>query len=331
MKNSRPNASALPSARIIALIGGLIAANVLAWAAAWACWHTSALLFGGAVIAYGYGLRHAVDADHITAIDNTTRKMMQDGRRPLGVGFFFSLGHSTIVVALCAALAVATAYVSKHLPAWTTVGSQIGSWISCIFLFIIGTANLLIFLDLMRQSRTVDEAGMQSLLEQRGIMGRIFRPVMRLVSRSWHMYVVGLLFGLGFDTATEVGIITLSARSGQAGIPLWTLMLLPILFTVGMCLVDTIDGILMLQAYGWATVDSARKLQYNLGITLVSVLVAFAVAIRELLPLAGIDLSLHGPILGRLDANLGVVIIGVFLVGWAIAGLLARRRVDATT
>jgi high-affinity nickel-transport protein len=326
------NQTELPTGRIVTLISLLIVANAAAWALAWLCWHGSPLLLAGAVIAYGYGLRHAVDADHISAIDNTTRKLMQDGKRPIGVGFFFSLGHSTIVVALCACLAVGTAYVAKHLPEWKAIGNDVGTGISCAFLFIIGLANLVIFVDLMRRARTLegDDPQVQALLDQRGIMNRIFRPVMRLVNQSWHMYLVGFLFGLGFDTATEVGILSLSARSGQAEIPFWTMMLLPLLFTVGMCLVDTLDGILMLRAYGWATVDASRKLSYNLGITLISVLVAFAVGIRELLPLIGVEISIHGSLWAWLDTNLGLVIVGVFLVGWAIAGLVFRLRATAT-
>ena len=334
---SAPSKTALPTrTRAIVLLSLLAAANAAAWLLTWSAAHTYSLLLSTGLLAYGFGLRHAVDADHISAIDNTTRKLMQEGKRPLGVGFFFSLGHSTIVVVLCAALALSTAYVEHHLPQWKSIGGVAGTLVSGFFLYLIGIINLLVLIDLFKAFRRVsqgesyDDLDIDAYLAQRGLIGRFFRPLFRLVRSSRQMYLIGLLFGLGFDTATEVGILAVSARSGQSGIPFWTIMLLPLLFTVGMCLVDTADGILMLGAYGWAFVKPVRKLYYNLCITLLSVAVAFIVGTYELLQIAQQQFALRGPfwdVVGRLSFNnLGFIIIGTFLVGWGVSTLVYKWK-----
>ncbi len=321
--------------RGILLLGLLLLANLFVWVLTWSASHAYALMLSTGLLAYGFGLRHAVDADHISAIDNTTRKLMQQGQRPLGVGFFFSLGHSTIVVLLCAAMALSTAYVEKHLPQWRSIGGIVGTVVSGFFLYLIGFVNLIVLLDLAKAFRRAtageaDEPNLDMFLERRGLIGRFFRPLFRVVRTSSQMYWIGLLFGLGFDTATEVGVLAVSARSGQSGVPFWTIMLLPALFTVGMCLVDTLDGILMLGAYGWAFVKPIRKLYYNLCITLLSVLVAFVVGSYELLQIAQAQLGLRGGfwsvIRGLKFDNLGFVIIGTFLVGWAVFALLYKWK-----
>jgi len=318
------------------LIALLVAGNVIAWLITWSASHTYALLLSTGVLAYGFGLRHAVDADHISAIDNTTRKLMQQGKKPLGVGFFFSLGHSTIVVLLCAALALSTSYVEKHLPQWRSVGGIAGTLVSTFFLYLIGLINLVVLIDLIKAFRRVaagesyDDLDIDTYLAQRGLIGRFFRPLFRLVRTSQQMYWIGLLFGLGFDTATEVGILAVSARSGQTGVPFWAIMLLPALFTLGMCLVDTLDGILMLGAYGWAFVKPVRKLYYNVCITLLSVLVAFIVGSYELLQILQARFHLQGPfwtaVVGVNFNNLGFYIIGTFLVGWGISALVYKLK-----
>jgi len=318
------------------LIALLVAGNVIAWLITWSASHTYALLLSTGVLAYGFGLRHAVDADHISAIDNTTRKLMQQGKKPLGVGFFFSLGHSTIVVLLCAALALSTSYVEKHLPQWRSVGGIAGTLVSTFFLYLIGLINLVVLIDLIKAFRRVaagesyDDLDIDTYLAQRGLIGRFFRPLFRLVRTSHQMYWIGLLFGLGFDTATEVGILAVSARSGQTGVPFWAIMLLPALFTLGMCLVDTLDGILMLGAYGWAFVKPVRKLYYNVCITLLSVLVAFIVGSYELLQILQARFHLQGPfwtaVVGVNFNNLGFYIIGTFLVGWGISALVYKLK-----
>ena len=322
--------------KITLLLSLLIAANVIFWLLTWGASHTYALLLSTGLLAYGFGLRHAVDADHISAIDNTTRKLMQDGQKPVGVGFFFSLGHSTVVVLLCAALALSAAYVERHLPQWKSVGGVAGTIISGCFLYLIGIINLIVMVDLFKAFQRVanggsyDDLDVDQYLANRGLIGRFFRPLFRMVSKSWHMYLIGFLFGLGFDTATEVGILAVSAHGGQAGMSFWTIMLLPALFTAGMCLVDTSDGILMLGAYGWAFIKPIRKLYYNLCITLLSVLVAFVVGTYELLQIVQAQFHLSGPFWGlvaRLNFdNLGFVIIGTFVTGWLVSVVIYKWK-----
>ncbi len=322
--------------RITFLLTLLVAANALFWLLTWSASHTYALLMSTGLLAYGFGLRHAVDADHISAIDNTTRKLMQEGKKPIGVGFFFSLGHSTVVVLLCAALALSTAYVEHHLPQWKSVGGVVGTIISGCFLYLIGIINLIVMVDLLKAFKRVasgekyDDLDVDQYLANRGLIGRFFRPLFRMVSKSWHMYLIGFLFGLGFDTATEVGILAVSAHGGQVGMSFWTIMLLPALFTVGMCLVDTSDGILMLGAYGWAFIKPIRKLYYNLCITLLSVLVAFVVGTYELLQIMQAQFHPRGAFwdtVGRLNFdNLGFVIIGTFVVGWLVSMLVYKWK-----
>ncbi len=323
--------------KIILLMTLLAAANVLFWLLTWSAAHTYALLMSTGLLAYGFGLRHAVDADHISAIDNTTRKLMQEGKKPVGVGFYFSLGHSTIVILLCAAVAFSSNYVSLHMPQLKSVGGTAGTIISGCFLYLIGVVNLVVMIDLFKAFKRVasgekyDDSDVDQYLANRGLIGRFFRPLFRMVSKSWHMYLIGFLFGLGFDTATEVGVLAIAAHPGQAGMPFWTIMLLPALFTVGMCLIDTADGILMLGAYGWAFIKPARKLYYNLCITLLSVLVAFVVGTYELLQVIQDHFRLHGPfwdIVSRLNNfnNLGFIIIGTFIVGWLVSVLVYKLR-----
>ena len=310
-------------------------ANIFLWLCVFAASRHYALLLSAGLLAYGFGLRHAVDADHISAIDNTTRKLMQEGKRPIGVGFYFSLGHSTVVILLCLALTLSSTYVQHHLPQWKAFGAIAGTLISSIFLYLIGFINLAVLWDLAatyRRTKKGEQPEGEEPAAMGGLLVRFCQPVLRLVTRSWQMYLVGFLFGLGFDTATEVGILALSARSGQTGVPFWAIMLLPLIFTVGMCLIDTADGILMLGAYGWAFVSPRRKLGYNLGITLLSVLVAFVVGTYELMQIVQQQLALHGWFweqVSRLNLdNLGFIIIGTFAAAWLIAFLVSRRRKD---
>ena len=323
--------------RITLLLTLLVAANLLFWLLTWSASHTYALLMSTGLLAYGFGLRHAVDADHISAIDNTTRKLMQEGKKPLGVGFYFSLGHSTVVVLLCAAVALSTNYVSQHMPQLKSVGGTVGTIISGCFLYLIGIINLVVMIDLFKAFKRAadgeeyDDLDVDRFLANRGLIGRFFRPLFRMVSASSHMYLIGFLFGLGFDTATEVGVLAIAAHPGQVGMPFWTIMLLPALFTVGMCLIDTADGILMLGAYGWAFIKPVRKLYYNLCITLLSVLVAFVVGTYELLQVIQDHFKLQGhfwDMVTRLNNfnNLGFIIIGAFLFGWLVSVLVYKRK-----
>jgi len=329
-------ADASTKTKIVTILTLLVAGNILLWLLVWSLSGKFLFLAATGWLAYGFGLRHAVDADHISAIDNTTRKLMQEGKRPVGVGFFFSLGHSTIVLSLCAALALSTAYVQRHMPQWQGVGGVVGTLVSGLFLYVIGIINLVVLWNLFKtfrdisRGRNVEDQHMGDLLDQRGLLGRLFKPLLRMVRHSWQMYFVGFLFGLGFDTASEVGILALSARSGQTGVPFWVIMLLPLLFMAGMCLIDALDGILMLGAYGWAFIKPIRKAYYNLIITSLSVLVAFVVGTYELLQIFESQFALKGRLwsfLNRLPFdNLGYIIIGTFIVGWGVSVLVYKIK-----
>ena len=326
--------------KIMGIYTFLIVINVLVWIFSFLLFGHSAFLLGLAITAYTFGLRHAVDADHISAIDNVTRKLMQENKRPVAVGFFFSLGHSTIVVALSVVIA-ATAAAVKNFDNLKFIGGFIGTSISAIFLYLIAILNILVLWEILRAFQKVkrgeeyNEQTLEEFLDQRGLMARFFRPLLRITDRSWKMYPVGVLFGLGFDTATEVGILSISAVLATKGLPLWSIFLYPLLFTAGMCLIDTTDGILMLGAYGWAFVKPVRKLYYNLNITLVSVLVALLVGTLEVFGIISSALNLNGgfwDFVGNLNDNFGVIgyyIIGIFVVSWVVSTIIYRvKRYD---
>ena len=329
-------ADASTKTKVVVVMTLLVVVNVLLWLVVWSLSGRFVFLVATGWLAYGFGLRHAVDADHISAIDNTTRKLMQEGKRPTGVGFFFSLGHSTIVISLCAALALSTAYVQRHMPQWQGIGGIVGTLVSGLFLYVIGFINLVVLLNLfktfqaIRRGEDVEGQHMGDMLDQRGLLGRLFKPVLKMVRHSWQMYFVGFLFGLGFDTASEVGILALSAHSGQTTTPFWVIMLLPLLFMAGMCLIDALDGILMLGAYGWAFVKPVRKVYYNLIITSLSVSVAFIVGTYELLQIFQAQFALKGRLWSFLNNlpldNLGYYIIGTFLLGWGVSVLVSKAR-----
>ncbi len=319
----------------------LAGANVLAWVWALIAFHDYPVLIGTAFLAYTFGLRHAVDADHIAAIDNVTRKLMQEGKRPIAVGFFFSLGHSSVVVLACVAIAAAATALEGRFAAFKGVGGVIATLTSVLFLFLIAAANLVILRSVYRTFQHVRGGGafveedLNHLLAQRGFLGRLFRPMFRLVDRSWHMYPLGFLFGLGFDTATEIGLLGISAAEASKGLAIWSIMVFPALFTAGMSLVDTTDGILMLGAYGWAFTKPIRKLYYNLTITFVSVLVAVLVGGIEALGLVAGHLRAGGPFwafIATLNENfgsLGYLIVAIFVVSWLISIAVYRiRRFD---
>src|SRR5260370_3431445 len=287
-------------APLIGLYGALTAGNLAAWAWALLAFHDQPLLLGTALLAYGVGLRHAVDADHIAAIDNVTRKLMQEGKQPLCVGLFFALGHSTVVALAVAGVAAAATLLSAHFEQFKAVGGVIGTLVSALFLFAIAAATLVILRSVWRTFERVRNGGrydahdLDMLLADRGLLARLLRPLFGVRTRSWHMLPLGFLFGLGFDTATEVALLGLSATQAAQGVSLWSVLVFPALFAAGMALVDTTDGVLMLGAYNWAFVKPIRKLYYNLTITLVSVVVAFLIGGIELLGLLGDRLGLSG-------------------------------------
>jgi len=327
--------------RIIGLYGILIGFNLLAWLWALAEFRHYPVLLGTALLAYSFGLRHAVDADHIAAIDNVTRKLMQEGKRPIAVGLFFSLGHSTVVVGLSIAIAFTTAALQSRFASFRDVGGLIGTSVSALFLFAIAIANLFVLAGVYRTFQRVRRGGafvehdLDMLVASRGIFSRLFRRLFRLIERSWHMYPLGFLFGLGFDTATEIGLLGISATNAANGLPFWSILAFPALFTAGMTLVDTTDSILMMGAYGWAFAKPIRKLYYNMTITAVSVVVALLIGGIEALGLLVDKLGLEGGVWDLVSAltdnfgTLGYLIIGIFLVSWLISAAIYRiKRYD---
>ena len=314
----------------------LVSANLLAWLWAFLQFRDQPVLLGTASLAYTFGLRHAVDPDHIAAIDNVTRKLMQEGKRPISSGFFFALGHSTIVVIASLLVALSVGALQAKFAWFRTIGGAIGTGLSAGFLFIIALINALIlasvyraFTALQRGERVTEEA-LHNLLSRRGLLSRLLRTVFGVITRSWQMYPLGFLFGLGFDTASEVGLLGMSAAQGSAGLPTWSLLIFPALFTAGMSLIDTTDGVLMVQTYGWAIAKPVRKLYYNLTMTLISIVVALLIGGLEVLGLLVNKFGLEGRFWNLIDrANesfgiLGYLIVGVFAAGWAISVLVYR-------
>jgi high-affinity nickel-transport protein len=321
---------------VINIYAFLISVNILIWVVALIAFHSYPLLLGTAVLAYSFGLRHAVDADHIAAIDNVTRKLMQENKRPVSVGFFFSLGHSTVVIAASVAIALTTATIHNDFPNLEKVGGLISSTVSALFLLAIAAINMVVLWDVYKTFQTVkqggiyDEQSLDGFLNQRGLLGRIFRPLFRLIDSSWKMFPLGFLFGLGFDTATEVALLGISANQAAKGLPIWSILIFPALFTAGMSLIDTTDGILMLGAYGWAYVKPIRKLYYNMTITLVSVLVAVVIGGIEALNIIGDQLQLKSPFwdfisqLGDNFGTIGYLIIAIFIFSWLLSTIIYK-------
>jgi len=315
--------------------GLLLVLNVGVWILTLLAARSYPLLLPAGVLAYTFGLRHASTPDHIAAIDNSTRKLMQQGERPVGVGFFFSLGHSTIVVLLTVLIAISSAVIDQ-MPELRSIGGVVGTSVSALFLLLIGLVNLVVFLDIYRMFRGIsrggayDEQSLEDFLDQRGLLARFFRPAFRLIQRSWHLYPLGVLFGLGFDTATEVAVLGLAATSGAGHVPILLILLLPALFAAGMSLVDTTDGVMMLGAYGWAFVKPIRKLYYNLTITLVSVIIAFVIGGIEALAVIGSELHLEGglwSVASNLDfGTLGIGIVATLVIVWLSSTLFYRWK-----
>jgi high-affinity nickel-transport protein len=344
MRNSLPNLFSDEAvglrARVIGIYVLLIAANIAAWLWALSAFRNYPILLGTAMLAYTFGLRHAFDADHIAAIDNVTRKLMQEGKRPVAVGFFFSLGHSTIVVLLSIAIAITATALQSEFDNFTAVGGVVGTLVSAFFLFAIAIANMLVLISIHRTFRIVKNGGkfveedLDLMLSRRGFMGRILRRFFHLIERSWHMYPLGALFGLGFDTATEVGLLGISATQAAQGLSIWSILVFPALFTAGMSLMDTTDGVLMLGAYGWAFLKPIRKLYYNLTITAVSVVVTLVVGGLEVLNLIGDQLGLTDGggfwgAIGAINDNFGIlgyIIVGIFVLSWLISFMVYRAK-----
>ncbi len=322
--------------RVVAIYTLLVIANIGAWIWAIATFIHQPVLLGTSVLAYSLGLRHAIDADHIAAIDNVTRKLMQEGQRPAAVGLFFALGHSAVVVVASVAVAL-TAHVLDRFASYRQIGGIIGTSASALFLFIIAITNFFILSSVHQAFRLAQsgvpmrEEQIDTLLNQRGWLSRLFKPLFRFVSQSWHLFPIGLLFALGFDTASEISLFGLSAQASST-VPNWSLLIFPALFAAGMTLIDTTDGVLMIGAYGWAYRNPLRKLFYNLTITSVSVLVALVVGGIETLGLIGDRFQLHGTFweaIASLNDNFGVLgygIVALFVVSWAVSYLIYRVK-----
>jgi high-affinity nickel-transport protein len=322
------------------LLLALVAANLLIWAVALSAFAGQPALQGTALLAYLFGLRHAVDADHIAAIDNTVRKLMQEGQRPLATGFFFSAGHSTIVLLAVAVIVYTTSALQHRFETFRELGGAIGTGVSALFLLTLALINLGVLRAIWRQFRRarrgepVGDDELDLLLGNRGLLARLLRPLFRLVSQSWHLFPIGFLFGLGFDTATEIGLFSLAAAHGSET-SLWHVLLFPLLFAAGMSLIDTLDSMLMVGAYGWAFVNPLRKLWYNLTLTLISVAVALAIGSLEALGLIASRLRLSGGLwdvvatLNDALAHFGYGVIALFLFCWLLSAAIYKfKRLD---
>ncbi|WP_347341908.1 HoxN/HupN/NixA family nickel/cobalt transporter [Bradyrhizobium guangxiense] len=323
----------------MALFGALIAANIAAWAWAFALFGHRPTVLATALLAWVFGLRHAVDADHIAAIDNVVRKLMQAGGAPRSVGLYFALGHSTVVVVATILLALGVVSLGGD-SLLKEIGSLIGTSVSALFLLVIAAINLVIFVGLWRTVRAAreqgvhDAEGLEALLAKRGFLARLLGPLFRMVTKPWHMYPLGFLFGLGFDTATEISLLSISASEAARGASVADVLVFPALFASGMALVDTADSALMVSAYRWAFVDPLRKLWYNLTITGASVAVALFIGGIEALGLAADRLGLSGTMWTLVDglneslANVGFAVIALFAIAWLVSVVLYRRILE---
>jgi nickel/cobalt transporter (NiCoT) family protein len=326
-------------ARVGGMVAVIVGLNVAGWvllaAAVGGHYHITSkevFGFGTGILAYTLGMRHAFDADHIAAIDNTTRKLVQDGKRPLSVGFFFSLGHSTIVFVMALVLNFGIRALDQQVKndgsGLHNATGIIGTTVSGGFLYLIALLNLIVLLSIikvfreMRTGRYSDEE-LERQLDSRGLMNRFFGGYAKRIDTGWKMYPIGVLFGLGFDTATEITLLVLAGTAVVSGLPFYAILSLPILFAAGMCLFDTADGCFMNFAYDWAFARPVRKVYYNLTITGLSVFVAFFIGTIEILGLLGAELNLTGgfwSFMGNFNLNkAGFIIVGIFVITWAVA------------
>jgi nickel/cobalt transporter (NiCoT) family protein len=329
--------------RLAAFFGGVGLLHVAGWGILllYGLGHPAFLALGG--LAYTFGLRHAFDADHISAIDNTTRKLLQDGRRPVGVGFFFSLGHSTVVLLVAGALGLAVKWLIDGVindgGTLRNIGGVVGTLVSGGFLIAIGVLNLIILLDIVRMYRRMragryDRHELEHELATGGFMTRFFGRLFRVIDHSWQMYPVGFLFGLGFDTASEVALLAISAGAAAKGLPFAAIISLPLIFAAGMSLMDTADGAFMAKAYSWAFASPMRKIFYNLTMTSLSVAVALFVGVVELVQVLIQALNLRGGVFGAIAGfdllgRAGYFIVAAFVLAWAAAFTVYKaRRID---
>src|SRR5437764_8754722 len=329
--------------RLAGFASGVTLLHVVGWGLllTYGVGHPAFLGLGG--LAYTFGLRHAFDADHISAIDNTTRKLLQHGQKPVGVGFFFSIGHSTVVLLIAIALGLAAKTIVQGVVGdngqLRSIGGAVGTLVSGGFLVLIGILNLVILLEIVRVYRRMrrgdfDRAGLENELIAGGIMTRIFGRLFRVIEHSWQMYPIGFLFGLGFDTASEIALLAISAGAAAQGLPFTAVISLPLIFAAGMSLMDTTDGAFMSKAYSWAFASPIRKVFYNLTVTSLSVFVALFVVFLELAQILIRLLGLGGGVYDAIASfdfisSAGYVIVAAFVVAWAGAFAIYKvRRID---
>lgn len=295
-------------------------------------WQHPQLLAMG-FLAYTLGLRHAFDPDHIAAIDNSVRTLTQTGGRPHGIGFFFAMGHSTVVFLLACGIALGSTWVASQIPAWQAVGSVVGPLVSGLFLLLIGLINLGLWFNVFgvfrRLRRGAEPVSDAEITAPGGLIMRVGRPLFRLVRKSWHLYPLGFLFGLGFDTASEIALLALSAQGAAQALPWSAILCLPVLFAAGMTLLDTADGLLMTRAYRWALANPLRKVYYNMCVTGISVLVAVVIGGVELLQVLAKQFGWNDSVGLAIQAidfgTLGFVVVGILLGAWLISSLVWRR------
>ena len=324
--------------RIILIYALLIAFSLAVWAWALLALHGRPILLGTAMVAYGLGLRHAVDADHIAAIDNVTRKLMQEGKRPVSVGLFFALGHSSVVLIASVAVAMTASLLGTRYQGLSRIGATVGTLVSFGFLWLIAVVNLVTLRGIwaafrrVRASGTCEHEDLDMLLVKGGLAARFLRPLFSLLRHSWQMFPLGFLFGLGFETATEVMLLGMAAEQASHGMSLVSILLFPAMFTAGMTLVDTTDGALMMGAYGWAFHKPLRKLYYNIVVTLTSAAVAFLVGGVEALGLINNHFGFTGGFWHAVASmnghfgTLGYAVIGMFILCWLVSMGLYRLR-----
>ncbi|ORX80467.1 high-affinity nickel-transporter [Basidiobolus meristosporus CBS 931.73] len=322
--------------KMIITISALVVVNVGLWIGAVIALRSYDGLISQAVLAYTLGLRHALDADHITAIDNVTRKLIQANKRPCLVGLFFSLGHSTIVIVASIAIAATATAVADRFPAFQEVGGVIGTCVSGAFLLLIGIMNAVVLVTIWKQLKTLRrekvyrEIDVEEMLNSGGVLARFFRPIFNFIDASWKMYPLGVLFGFGFDTATEITLLALAATQANSGLPIGLILFFPFLFTAGMSLIDTLDGMLMLCTYSWAFISPIRKIYFNFTITFISVVIALAIGMVQVFNILGEKLELQGAFwdfFGKVGDHfdiIGYCIVGFFVLIWIVAAVVYK-------
>ncbi|GEP84816.1 putative nickel transport protein [Staphylococcus piscifermentans] len=315
----------LPYVSIVCLL------HIIGFVCLWIAAKDAHILLGMGLLAYTLGLRHAFDADHIAAIDNTVRKLLQQRKDPAGVGFYFSIGHSTVVFIMAVLLGISVHWAKNQLPHFQEIGGTIGTIVSGVFLLLIGILNLIILVSLVKlftklKEQKVSHQELDQLLDSRGFFTRFIGPYFKLINQSWHVLPLGFLFGLGFDTASEIALLALSSGASQHAISFIGIISLPILFAAGMSLLDTLDGILMKSAYNWAFLNPVRKIYYNITITAVSVIAALIIGMIELLQIMGDKFHFQGAFWQLVQSMkfdyIGYILVAVFILTWFISTLI---------